>query len=92
VYISHIFIFHCLGRSKECVQIRGPLSHFVTRCFIWYRVVSPSPNPEPGGQSLIDCLRLFSQYLCSYGPHLEAVTKICNPKTSHSVMRLSQIM
>jgi hypothetical protein len=40
-----ISIFFSFGRlSKESVQVRGPLWHFVTSLF-----VSPTPNPQAGG-------------------------------------------
>jgi hypothetical protein len=29
-------------------------------------VVSPSPNPQPGGPPLVDCPRLLNQYIRSY--------------------------
>jgi hypothetical protein len=49
-----ISIFCSLGRlSKESVQVWGSVRFFVTSLFLWWRVVSPSPNPQAGGLPLL---------------------------------------
>jgi len=46
--------------------------------------VGPSPNPRAGESPLISCARLFTEYIHSYSPYLEAVSSICNPRTRHA--------
>ena len=41
--------------------------------FLWWGVVSTSPNLQAEGPSLVGCPRLLIQYICSYLPYLEAV-------------------
>jgi len=38
---------------------------FVTRCFLQWEVVYPSPNPQAGGPHLICCLWLIIRYIRS---------------------------
>jgi len=54
--------------------------------FLWWGVVSPSPNPQAGRPLLVGCLQLLIQYILSYTQYLEAVSSICNPKTHHAVV------
>jgi len=42
---------------------------FVNRNLLGWRVVSTSPNPQPGGPPLVECPRLFIQYIRSYPPY-----------------------
>jgi hypothetical protein len=61
-----ISIFHSLGHlSKESVQVRGSFEVFVTSLFFTVKVVSPTPDPQAGGPSLVDCPRLLIQYIRS---------------------------
>jgi hypothetical protein len=79
--------FLSLGRlSKESVEVRGPLWHFVTSLFLWRGVVSPTPNLQAGGLPLVNCPWLFIQYICSYPPYLEAIPSIRNVRTRHAVV------
>jgi hypothetical protein len=76
-----------LGRlSKESVQVRGPLRHFVTSLFFRWGVVSPTPNPQAGGSPLVGSPRLLIQYIRSYPPYLEGVSSIRNVRTRHAVV------
>jgi hypothetical protein len=73
-----------LGRAKESAQVEGALKHFVTiKFFLWWGDVSPMPNPQAGGPSLVGCPRLLIQYICSYPPYLEAIR---NLRTRHAVV------
>jgi hypothetical protein len=38
--------FHCLGRAKESVQVRGALKHFATNYFFTVRLLTPRPTPK----------------------------------------------
>jgi hypothetical protein len=39
--------FHCLGRAKESIQVRGALKHFVTiKNFYGEGLLAPSPTPS----------------------------------------------
>jgi hypothetical protein len=59
-------IFLSLGRlSKESVQALGSLWHFVTKLFLRWGVVSPTPNPQDGGPPLVGYLRLLIHYIRS---------------------------
>jgi hypothetical protein len=79
-------IFFSLGRlSKESVQVRGPLRHFVTSLFFWRGGVSPTPNPQAGEPFLVGCARLLILYIRSYPPYLEAVSSIRNLRTRQTV-------
>jgi hypothetical protein len=82
--ISIFFHLGCL--SKESVWIRGFLWSFVTSLFLWWRVVSPTPNPQAGGPPLIGCPRLLFQYIRSYPPYLEAVSSIHNLRMRHAMV------
>jgi len=45
--------FQCLGRTKESVQVRGTLKHFVTiEKLLRLGVIGPTPNPQFGGRLL----------------------------------------
>jgi hypothetical protein len=82
---SHIH-FAYLGRlSKESVQFRGPLWHFVTIFFIRW-VCRPTSNPQYGGPPLVGCPRLHIQYIHSYSPYLEAVSFIRNRRARLAVV------
>jgi hypothetical protein len=39
--------------SRECVQVRVSVKCFVTRLLLRWRFVSPTPNPQVGGPSLV---------------------------------------
>jgi hypothetical protein len=41
--------------------------------WLWWGVVSISPNPQAGGSPLLSCAQLLIQYICSYLPNLEDV-------------------
>jgi hypothetical protein len=58
--------FQCSGHTKESVQIRGALKHFVNnkKC-LRLGVVGPTPKPQAGGQPLVGCPRLLIQYIRS---------------------------
>jgi hypothetical protein len=49
--------------------------------FLRWEVVSPTPNFQTGGPSLVGCPRLLIQYICSYPPYLEGVSSIRNLRT-----------
>jgi len=49
-------------------------------------VVRYSPNPEAGGPPLVDCPRVYIQYIGSYPPYLEAVSSIHNLRTRHVIV------
>jgi hypothetical protein len=72
--------------SKESVQVRGFLRSFVTSLFLWWRVVSPTPNSSARGPPLVGCPRLLIQCICSYPPYLEVVSSIRNMRTRHVVV------
>jgi hypothetical protein len=38
--------FQCLGRSKESVQVRGALKHFVTKNFYGEELSAPRQTPK----------------------------------------------
>jgi hypothetical protein len=40
------FFFHCLGRTKESIQVRGALKHIATIIFLRWGVVAPRPTPK----------------------------------------------
>jgi hypothetical protein len=64
--------FQCLGRTKESVQVRGTLKHFVTiETFLRWGVIGPTPNPQAGGPPLVGCQRLLIRYVRSYPPYPE---------------------
>jgi hypothetical protein len=54
--------------------------------FLWWGIVSPTPNHQDGGPPLIGCPRLLIQYIRSYPPYLEAVSSIRNLRTRHAVV------
>jgi hypothetical protein len=82
-----ISIFLSLGRlSKESVEVRDPLWHFVTQLCFTMRSCYPTPNSQAGGPSLVGCPRLIIQYIRSCPPYLEAVSSIRNPRTRHAVV------
>jgi len=45
--------FHCLGRAKESVQVRGALKHLVTSYIFKVRCCIPTPNPRAGDHPLL---------------------------------------
>jgi hypothetical protein len=49
-FMSIFFSFGLL--SRESVQVRGPLWHFVTSLFLCWGAVSPTPKPKLEDQSL----------------------------------------
>jgi hypothetical protein len=65
---SRIQFFHCLGRVKGSVQVRGALKHFVVIIFLRWGVVRPTPNPQAGGPPFISCPRLLFRYIRSSPP------------------------
>jgi hypothetical protein len=66
-------IFLCLSPlSKESVHVRGFFWIFVTRSFLGWGVVSPTPNPQAGGPPIVGCRRLLIHYICNYPPYLES--------------------
>jgi hypothetical protein len=82
--LNLISIFHPLGcLSKESVQVRGSLRMFVTNLFSRWRVVSPTPYPQP----LVVCPLLLIQYIRSYPPQLKAIPNI-NTKQNITVLIL----
>jgi hypothetical protein len=85
-----ISIFFRLGRlSKESVQVRGFLWSFVTGLFSSARPCHPTPNTQAGGSPLVGCPRLLIQYILSYPQHLAAVSSICNLRTRHAVVTIT---
>jgi len=38
--------FHCLGRAKESVQVRGALKHFVTKIVYGEGLLAPRQTPK----------------------------------------------
>jgi hypothetical protein len=80
-------VFFSLGRlSTESARVRGPLWHFVTSLFLWWGVVSSTPNPQYEGPPLVGCPRVFIQYIRSYPPCLEAISFIRNLRTRHAMV------
>jgi len=55
-------------RSKEPIQVRGPMEHLVMSYPLRWRIVSPSPNIQTGGPPLTGCPWLLFQYIRSYPP------------------------
>jgi hypothetical protein len=72
--------------SKESVQVRGLLWHFVTTFFLRRGVVSLTPNSQAGEPSLVGYPVLLIQCILSYPPYLEAVSSIRNLRTRHAVV------
>jgi hypothetical protein len=64
---------------KESFQVRGPSWHFVTKLFLRWGVVSPTPNPQAGGPPLSairDCLfNLFAATLHIWLPSHWSATR-----------------
>jgi len=54
--------FHCLGRAKESVQVRGALKHFVTIKKIKVRGWYPTPNPKLEDHPLSASATAYSIY------------------------------
>jgi hypothetical protein len=52
--------------------------------FLWWGVVSPTPNPKAGRPPLVGCLWLLIQCIHSY---LEAVFSILNLRTLYAVVK-----
>jgi hypothetical protein len=73
-------------QSTESIQVRGRLWHFKTSLFVWWGVVSPTPNPQAGWPPHVGCRRLLIRYIRIYPPNLEAVSSIRNLKTRHDVV------
>jgi hypothetical protein len=62
--LSHHFNSQRLGRlSKESVQVRCSICFFVTRLFLRWGVISPTPNPQAGGPPIVLCPRLLIQFI-----------------------------
>jgi len=74
--------------AKVSVQVRGFLcEHFVTRYFLWWGVVSISPNLQAGGPPLVGCPRrdcLFNIFAPTL--HIGVRSSIRNLKMSHAVV------
>jgi hypothetical protein len=49
--------------------------------FLWWGVVSLTPNHQAGGSPLVGCPRLLIKCIRSYPPYPEAVSSICNLRT-----------
>ena len=62
-------LFHCLGRSKGSVQVRGSCIPFVTRPVLRWGVVSTSSNRQAGRPPVVGCPRLLIQYIRCYHPY-----------------------
>jgi hypothetical protein len=45
--------------------------------FLWWGLVSPTPNRQAGGPPLVGCLRLHIQYIRSYLPYLQLEDTPC---------------
>jgi hypothetical protein len=76
-------IFHCLDHFKESIQFWGPVWHFITSCFLWWGVISPSYNHWAGEPPHVSHLWLLIQYICSYPPCLEAIFSVHNLQICH---------
>jgi hypothetical protein len=79
-------IFRSLDRlCKESVQVRGSVRFFVTRLFLWWRVVSPTPNPL--SRRTTPCFLSATAY--SIYSQLTSISggrsSIRNPRTRHAV-------
>jgi hypothetical protein len=64
--------------SKKSVQVRDSLKYFVSN-FLWWRVVSPTPNPQAGGLPLSAVhgwlFNIFAATLHSWGPFPPPATR-----------------
>jgi hypothetical protein len=68
IFAYFIYLFICNLFPRLCVVISN--IYRVLRG----RVVSPPPNPQPGGPPTVGCPRLLIQYIRSYPPYLEDST------------------
>jgi hypothetical protein len=75
--ISSSLLFPCLRSFQSIRPIPRPFVTF-RNVFLFLRwgVVSPPPNPQAGGPSLVGCPRLLIQYIRSYPPHLQTINPI----------------
>jgi hypothetical protein len=79
-----IFLSLC-HLSKESVQVRGPLWHFVTNCFLRWGVVSPRLTSTVDDHPL-SAVRHCLFNIWGYPPYLEAVSSIRNLRTHHAMV------
>jgi hypothetical protein len=71
-------------RVHKSSQIPKPYIIFRKKPFFLPRaVISPPPNPQAGGPTLVGCPWMLTR---SYPPYLEAVSSISNPRTRHAVV------
>jgi len=54
--------------------------------FLRWGVVSPTPDPQAGGQPRVGCPQLLILYIRSYPPYLEVFSSIRNLKMCHAVV------
>jgi hypothetical protein len=86
-FMGHKFHYHIHKRlppvpsQSQMHSIPRPRVTFRNKLFLQRRAVSPSPNPKDGEPPHVGCPRLLIQYICSYPPHLDAVSSIRNPST-----------
>ena len=59
-----------LSLSCGSVQVWGTTVWFITLYFLWWGLISTSPNPQAGGPPLVSCTRLLIPYNRSYTPYL----------------------
>jgi hypothetical protein len=57
-----------MSQLKSFIQRICPSLALVTSLFLMQGVVSPMPNPKPGGPSLVDCPLLLIHFIRSYPP------------------------
>jgi hypothetical protein len=84
-----VSIFFSLCRvSRESVQVRGTLWHFITIFFLRWGVACSTPNPFAGGSPLVGCTQLHIHYIHSYPSYREAVSSIRNLRTRHAFVAM----
>jgi hypothetical protein len=62
-------VFRCLGHTRVSLQVWGFVNISNKDTFSRWGVVSPSPNPQAGGQLLVGCPRLLIQYIRGHPPY-----------------------
>lgn len=81
IYISR-FLLCSVHKSHRCFQA---LCYTQKKCWILgWEVDNSSPSSYTTGQRLVGSSWLLIQLIRDYGPHLEAVSAICNRRTRHT--------
>jgi hypothetical protein len=59
--------FRCLGHTRVSVHVPGSCKQFITWYFLWWGVVSTSPNPQAGGPATLrigGCSSIHNRRMC----------------------------